>query len=108
MQVKLLESFKKAAKDDVQRDTAAGKCAAMSEPDLAARQWELAEQHRAWLEALEHENLVTYRKQAGTVLQGQDEEERELSLESKSDWSWEGAVSSTARWSGCRAQVNTL
>lgn len=65
----------------------------MSEPDMAARQWELAEQHRGWLEALEHENLITYRKQAGGVT-GDDDDAKgnQLSLDSKSDWSAEGIL----------------
>lgn len=107
LQVKLLESYKKVAKDDVRRDAAAGKCDAMSEQDMAARQWELAEQHRAWLEALEHENLITYRKQAGSV-SGQEDIEREMSLESKSDWSAEGMESSAVPWSACMARKATF
>lgn len=90
LQVKLLESYKKVAKEDVRRDAAEGKCVPMEAPDTAARQWELAEQQRAWQEALEHENLITYRKQAGSAVLGQDDQDVQLSLDSNADWSQEG------------------
>eukprot|EP00892_Ulva_mutabilis_P012203 jgi/Ulvmu1/9355/UM050_0107.1 len=89
-QVKLLESYKKVAKADVRRDAEEGKCVPMSQADSGARQWELCEQQRAWQEALEHENLITYRKQSGTAVLGLDPKEVELSLESNTDWSQEG------------------
>lgn len=92
VQVKLLESFKKVANDDVRRDAAEGKCVSMSQPDTAARQWELCEQQRAWQEALEHENLIAYRKQTGAAEFGREDQDVELSLETNSDWSQEGDV----------------
>lgn len=58
----------------------------MSEPNEEAAHWELQEEHEEWLDSLERENMISYRKQEGDTSGGGDmARDDPLSLEFRPD-----------------------